>query len=96
MITCQQHDYIEIACLYRYRIIVKLFNGDYITAQAIDTIYNQQKQHCIRLKNDEGFIDVVLNNISQITAIDKNRHFDVVDFTEVDIDKTVCHIETSK
>ena len=52
MLTCQQYDYIEIACMYRYPTRLHLKNGETVEGTAIDTCRNEQQQECIELESE--------------------------------------------
>ena len=49
MISCEQHDYIEIACTFRYPLKLTLISGEVIEGIGIDTACNAQKQECIEI-----------------------------------------------
>ena len=44
MISCHQHDYIEIACLYRLRLRLTLIDGVSLEGQALDTGSRQGRE----------------------------------------------------
>ncbi len=52
LITCQQHDYIEIACLYGYTVRLTLKNGQVIEGKAIDTCTDTEKREHLVLEAD--------------------------------------------
>lgn len=82
MITCDQHDYIEIACTFRYPIKVTMKSGDVIECVALDTQRNENKDECIKV-NIEGVESlIVLDGISTMKACVDNPHFDLVSFTQ--------------
>ena len=43
-LSCEQQDYIEIACLYRYRVRIRLADGNKLVGQAIDTLTTAEKK----------------------------------------------------
>ncbi|TBR42478.1 transcriptional regulator [Marinomonas agarivorans] len=49
MISCQQYDYIEIACLFRLPIELTLHTGEKVSGVAQTTSYNQNKEECLQL-----------------------------------------------
>lgn len=49
MISCQQYDYIEIACLFHLPIELTLHNGKKVSGVAQTTSYNQNKEECLQL-----------------------------------------------
>ncbi|GIU24670.1 Rho-binding antiterminator [Shewanella schlegeliana] len=54
MISCNQYDYIEIVCLYRYPIALKLKSGETINGIALDTTRDAKKRECIKLTYQDG------------------------------------------
>lgn len=82
MITCDQHDYIEIVCTFRYPIRLTLKSGIEIECIALDTKPNENKAECIKvdLNGDENL--VVLDDISKLEVCVDNPHFQLVSFDE--------------
>ncbi|WP_221076876.1 Rho-binding antiterminator [Agarivorans aestuarii] len=81
MISCDNYDYIEIACMYRYLVRVLLVSGEQIQGLALDTKRNQHKQECILLEQANQQILVVLDDIEQLEVLVDNPHFTKVSFT---------------
>ncbi|MGB5856361.1 MAG: Rho-binding antiterminator [Oceanisphaera sp.] len=80
MMSCEQHDYIEIACLYRYPITLTLVSDEHISGIALDTARNEQRQECIKIQNDDTEHLIPLASITRMTATVDNPHFRVVEF----------------
>ncbi len=80
MMSCEQHDYIEIACLYRYPIILTLTSGHELSGIAIDTARNEDKAECIKILADHTARLVPLAHIARMKAASDNPHFDTVTF----------------
>ncbi len=80
MISCQQYDYIEIACMYHFDVIISLTNGEEVIATAIDTQRNALNNECIKLQQSQQTILVELNQIISIEALKANPHFDKIIF----------------
>ena len=80
MISCDLHDYIEIACMYKYHVKLMLADGSVIEGVCIDTLYNELKQECVKvvIKNQE--LDIELETILKMQAMTINPHFDLVEF----------------
>ena len=80
MISCEQHDYIEIVCTFRYPIKLTMKSGIVIECIALDTKLNENKVECIKvdLKGDDRL--VVLDDISTLEVCVDNPHFSVVYF----------------
>lgn len=80
MMSCEQHGYIEIACLYRYAVTLTLTSGNTLSGMALDTAHNGQRQECIRMLADDVEQLIPLATISRMTANTDNPHFRIVDF----------------
>ncbi len=80
MISCEQHDYIEIACTFRYPLKLTLVSGAVIEGIGIDTARNAQKQECIEIDSGGEHTLVVLDEVSIIEACVDNPHFQTVSF----------------
>ncbi|MBM7456743.1 Rho-binding antiterminator [Oceanisphaera litoralis] len=80
MMSCEQHDYIEIACLYRYPVILTLTSGAELVGIALDTARNELRQECIRIRDHDAEHLVPLATISRMTANIDNPHFRVISF----------------
>lgn len=87
MISCNQYDYIEIVCLFRYPIELKLKNGNTILGIALDTARNAQQQECIKLGNLNSHHKEItatqlihLDDIASLRVCIDNPHFQSIDF----------------
>ncbi len=79
MMSCDQHDYVEIACLYRYVVKLTLKSGEEVTGIALDTRRNTQRQECIAIHHIDNL--VVLDAVATMEALVENPHFKRVTFT---------------
>ncbi|AKH19415.1 Rho-binding antiterminator [Sedimenticola thiotaurini] len=80
MISCAQHDYVEIACLYRMGVILTLRSGEVLRGIAVDTARNQAGEECLKLSTGSAEALVVLDQVRQMEAAEENPHFATVDF----------------
>ncbi len=80
MISCNQHDYIEIACMYRLPLVLTLMDGSIIACEAKDTLRNAQKQECLLVTQEGGDVLVILDELKSMRATIENPHFDLVVF----------------
>ncbi len=80
MIPCDQHDYIEIACTYRYPVRLTLKSGVLIEGTALDTAFNANHAECIKLEVNGTEQLVVLDEIAKLEATIDNPHFQSVSF----------------
>lgn len=82
MISCDRHDYIEIACMYHFLVELTLNNGENVTGIAQTIVHNEQREECIQLSNEGKSITVVLTDLVEMRALKANVHFDRVGFDE--------------
>lgn len=75
MISCEQYDYIEIACLYRYQVLIVLTSGEHFTGQAVDTCVNRLKQECLKLNRKQGQIEIRLEDIHLLKVLSRGAKF---------------------
>lgn len=77
MLSCEQYDYIEIACLYRYRVQVILKSEEQFIGQALDIVFNPSKQECIKLSDIQCKQQrlIKLADINKIRVLNKGAKF---------------------
>ena len=80
MITCDQHDYIEIVCTFRYPLKLTLKSGVVIECVGIDTALNDQRQECIKIDAQGMKSLVVLDQLSVLEVCVNNPHFQIISF----------------
>lgn len=80
MISCSNYDYVEIACMYKYTLVLTLRNGEQVKGTAIDTARNPERQECLLLRLDNRDELVVLNHIQTLTVTTPNAQFTQVTF----------------
>ncbi len=81
MISCEQYDYIEVACMYNYKLKLNLKSGAEIYGVAIDTARNDQSEECIKIKIDDQYRLIILDSISYMQVLDVNASFASVRFS---------------
>jgi Rho-binding antiterminator len=80
MISCQIHDYIEIACLYGFQIRLQLTDGTTQQGKAITTETTSDKHEWLILEQQTEFIKIDLTQIEIMQSLTTNRYFDQVSF----------------
>lgn len=78
LISCALHDYIEIACLYRYQLKLRLKDNHIITGKAINIISVEQREYLL-LDNDIRQ-KVELININELEVLTPHAKFNKVNF----------------
>ncbi|MEK1904722.1 MAG: Rho-binding antiterminator [Pseudomonas sp.] len=74
-LDCDLHDYLEIACLYDYRLRVEQVDGVAFDAQALTTRTTAAKEEFLVLLRDDGPAEVRLDQLLAITPLNANSRF---------------------
>ena len=80
MLQCDLHDYIEIVCLYHYPLKLTLSSGAVMTGIARTTQYNDKRQECLVLQQQDAEQQVVLDDIALLEVTVQNPHLQQVRF----------------
>lgn len=80
MISCNEYDYIEIVCMYRYPIRLALKSGAIIEGTALDTQRNEAREECIKVDVNGTEVLVVLDGIAKLVVCVENKHFQEISF----------------
>ncbi|MBR9829429.1 MAG: transcriptional regulator [Oceanospirillales bacterium] len=81
MMSCEEHDYIEIACTFQYPVRLILTSGVIIEGRALDTQRNGARDECIKIEVAGVESLVLQNDIARMEALADNPHFQVVLFS---------------
>jgi Rho-binding antiterminator len=80
LISCANHDYVEIACMYKFEVKLVLKNSRIVKGKALQTTYNENREECIVLKTEIGSEKIVLEQVASMEAVRKNPHFGKINF----------------
>jgi Rho-binding antiterminator len=83
VVSCEQHDYLEIVCLYHYPVRLTLDSGVNIEGVASDIVYQQQVEkstQCLELKQSEGRLLIELDKLVKMEVLVDNPHFKIQRF----------------
>lgn len=75
MISCNDYDYVEIVCLFRYPVRLTLKLGQSLEGIAVDTARNSEKKEVIKIDREGVEHLVVLDEIVLIEVLVDNPHF---------------------
>ncbi|MBY0500190.1 MAG: Rho-binding antiterminator [Nitrosomonas sp.] len=78
-ISCEQHDFVEVACMYRYRLRLVLKNRLIIEGIAIDIVNSPEKQECLVIDNDSR-VQIELTQLVSMEVLTPNAKFREVIF----------------
>lgn len=74
MIRCNEYDYIELVCLYRYPIRLTMKVGAPIQGGAVDTSRNDNAKECIKISVNGRDRLVELAGIAKLDVLVDNPH----------------------
>ena len=80
MISCNLHDYVEIACMYGFEIELGLKSQDKVVGKAKTVQLDSNKQECLIVDDNERVQSIPLENVKTMRAITPNPHFSSVSF----------------
>ncbi len=81
MISCDQHDYIEIVCTFNYPVKLTMKAGNVIVCTALDTALNDKRAECIKVRLEEDECLIVLDDVSMLEVCVDNPHFHSICFS---------------
>lgn len=74
-ISCEQYDYIEIACLFHYSVTVYLNNGNLIEGKAFTTRINQLREEELVLSVNDQQLNVRIDDVDRLQVTTPNAKF---------------------
>ena len=80
IIDCHIHDYIEVACLYGFKVNLEFVDKPSIQGRAKTTETSVDKREWLILETHDQSEKVDLSTIKSMQAITPNPHFDKVEF----------------
>lgn len=78
-VSCEQHDYIEIACLYKYRVKLTLKDRSTVEGTALDTLTDSDKREYLLIDNGQTR-QIELNQLHKMRVLTANAQFSEVAF----------------
>lgn len=82
MISCDVHDYVEIACMFRLSITLIDKSGEAVSGIALDTQYDSNKNECLELAINNETVLIKLDSLISMIANQPNPHFKSVSFID--------------
>ena len=79
-LSCELHDYLEIACLYGYRVRLMLKNNQSIEGKAVDTLSTAEKREYLVIDTGQGQQRIELNQLVKMQVLTTNAKFKDVYF----------------
>ena len=78
-ISCELHDFIEVACMYGYQIQLALKDDQVIEGKAVDITTSKDKREYLIIKNEQEQ-QVELTQLTKLTVLTPNAQFKEVIF----------------
>ena len=78
-ISCDLHDFVEVACMYGYRLRLILKNDQIIEGKAIDIVNSPEKHECLVIESDSQQ-QVELTRLAKMEVLTPNARFSEVIF----------------
>ncbi|MBX9894781.1 MULTISPECIES: Rho-binding antiterminator [unclassified Nitrosomonas] len=79
VIDCELHDFVEVACMYRYQLKLILKDGQVIEGKAVDIASTPDKRECLIVENDTQQ-QVDLMSLAKMEVLTPNAKFSEVVF----------------
>lgn len=78
--SCELHDYLEIACMYGYRVQLTLKNHQTLEGKALDTLTTAEKREYLVIGNGHEQSRIELNQLAKMQVLSPNAKFKEVSF----------------
>lgn len=78
-ISCELHDYLEIACLYGYQVRLKFKDGQQLEGKAVDII-SADKHEYLLLRNNKELHSIELTQLAKLQVLTPDAKFSEVNF----------------
>lgn len=79
-ISCEKHDYLEIACLYNYEVEISLRDGRKLKAIAETTLTKPNKIEYLIVKIDDAVTELPMLELESLVVLTKPARFLRIDF----------------
>jgi Rho-binding antiterminator len=79
-ISCDLHDYVELACMHNYRVELELKDGEILEGKALDVVTSPEKREFLVIDYGGQKQQVDLSQVHKMTALTPNASFKEVEF----------------
>ncbi|GAA3930972.1 Rho-binding antiterminator [Litoribacillus peritrichatus] len=81
LLQCDLHDYLEIACMYQYRVELELLSGQRIVGTPKTTKTSSEKREfLVFIREDKTPIEIETSELSSMTVLTRGAKFERVVF----------------
>ncbi len=74
-LNCDLYDYLEMACLYEYRLLIEMVEGGQFEARALNTRTNAQKEEFLLVLVDDEKVELRIDRLRAITPLNEKAKF---------------------
>lgn len=78
-ISCELHDFVEVACMYGYQLKLILKNNQIIEGKAIDIVNSPERRECLVIDNDSRQ-QIELTQLAKMQVLTPHAKFNEVVF----------------
>jgi Rho-binding antiterminator len=79
-ISCDLHDYLEIACMYGYRVKLTLKDHQILEGKAVDTLATAEKCEYLVINDGSEQRRIELNQLAKMQVLTPNANFKEIFF----------------
>ncbi|MGZ5027866.1 MAG: Rho-binding antiterminator [Methylobacter sp.] len=79
-ISCDLHDYLELACMHHYKVRLTLNNHQILEGKALDTLTTAEKQEYLIIDMGDEQSRIELNQLKKMEVLTHNAKFQEVSF----------------
>lgn len=80
VIPCELHDFVEVACMYGYRLKLTLKNQQIIEGKAVDIVNSSENRECLVIDQDDDKRHIDLTELVKMEVLTPNARFKEVVF----------------
>lgn len=81
VISCELHDFVEVACMYGYRLKLTLKNQQIVEGKAVDIVNSPEKRECLVIdQNGDDKQHIDLTELVKMEVLTPNARFKEVVF----------------
>ena len=78
-ISCELHDFVEVACMYGYQLKLILKNNQVIEGKAVDIVNSPERRECLVIDNDSRQ-QIELTQLARMQVLTPHAKFNEVVF----------------
>lgn len=82
LISCDLHDYIEVACMYSYQVRLILKDQSTVEGKAKDILTDAEKREFLLLETESGSQQVELISLDRLQVLTPSARFSEVVFSD--------------